>query len=137
MTDQNRHLRLTEREGCLIITLTSPKLFQRLVLDEVERELLGVLEQAKPRGVVVDFSAVEICATSVITALLRLKKRLRQLKTPLIMAALQPAVHETFRLLNLIDTVFIVRHSVAESVIELAASAQDSSGVDEQSSDDD
>jgi len=96
-----------QNEGdVLILNMADPRLFETLLVNELEDELLSIIDQRQPMKVVVNFERVTHCSTSVINGLLRVKKRLTRTGGSLKLCGMRDTVREAYRILNLDGTVF-------------------------------
>ena len=59
---------LAEDGDVTVVRLVDPKIFDTLVVSDLEDELLDLVEIRKPKKILVDFGNVTHCSTSVINA---------------------------------------------------------------------
>ena len=71
------HFNISRIKEVVIIQLVDYRLFDTLVVNELQDELQALLEEHRPVYLLVNFENVSQCSTSVINALLTAKKRLR------------------------------------------------------------
>jgi anti-anti-sigma regulatory factor len=93
-------------EDVLVLHLADPKLFETVMVSELEEDLLDVLKQQQPRKMLVNFARVTHCSTSVINGLLRAKKRLVSDGGSLLLCGMRDTIREAYRILNLDGTAF-------------------------------
>lgn len=110
-----RHFSTETLDGFLVLQLINPKLYDTLVISELEDELLELLDREQPDRVIVDFTAVTHCSTAVINGLLRAKKRLLSHGGRLRLCGMRPAIRDAYRILNLDGTVFHIDENLDES----------------------
>jgi anti-anti-sigma regulatory factor len=101
-----RRFDLVEEQDVTVVQLVDPKIFDTLVVSDLEDELLSLVELKAPKKVVVDFQKVTHCSTSVINGLLRTKKRLLNRNGQLGLCGMTDSVRDAYRTLNLDGTVF-------------------------------
>lgn len=111
-----RHFDVRQEDQVLIVHLVDPRLFDSLVVNALEDELLEMIDQEKPKKLLVSFDGVTHCSTTVINGLLRAKKRLLTLGGQVKLSNMQPLIREAYRLLNLDGTVFHIHDTEAEAV---------------------
>ena len=100
----------------LILHMADPRLFETLLVNELEDELLNIIDQRQPTKVIVNFARVTHCSTSVINGLLRGKKRLTRIDGALKLCGMRDTVREAYRILNLDGTVFEIYDDVAAAL---------------------
>ena len=103
-----RRFRIAESNDVTILQLVDPRLFDTVVVSELEDELLSLVELRSPRKVLVDFCDVGHCSTSVINGLLRVKKRLVSRNGRLALCGMTESIRDAYRMLNLDGTVFTI-----------------------------
>jgi len=115
MADYKRFDIQTEGD-VLILNMADPRLFETLLVNELEDELLSIIDQQQPAKVVVNFERVTHCSTSVINGLLRGKKRLKRTGGSLKLCGMRDTVREAYRILNLDGTVFEIYDDVSAAL---------------------
>jgi anti-anti-sigma factor len=89
------------------IRFVEQELFDSLMVEELRNNLIDFAESETPEKLLLDFSAVEFCSTSVINTLLRLKKVVSRDKTGVLkLCGMKENVLSAFEMLNLVGTVF-------------------------------
>ena len=116
--DRSEHFEIQLHGQILEVKFLSPQLFEHLVMNEVDDELNATVRQHHPRHIVFDFASVSFCSTSIINALLAVRRKVTRDGGEVALADLQTAVRRAFRVLNL-DTVFLVCASVEDALAEL------------------
>lgn len=116
--DRSEHFDTQLHGQVLEVKFISPQLFEHLVMNEVDDELNAAVRRHQPRHIVFDFASVEFCSTSIINALLAVRRQVTRDGGEVALADLQTTVRRAFRVLNL-DTVFLVCPSVDEALAEL------------------
>lgn len=97
---------LIEEVGAVtIVTFKSDQLIDHMVLTDVQEDLLAVAE-TEPSHLLIDFTDVEFCSTSLINALLRVRRKATEQQTQLRLCQMQPTVRDAFQMLNLDGTIF-------------------------------
>ena len=108
-----KHFEVQETDGVHFVHLVDPKLFDALIVTELQEELLQLIDDAQPHKLLVNFGRVAHCSTAVINGLLRAKKRLVSKGGVLKLCGMRENVREAYRLLNLDGTVFEIYDSCA------------------------
>lgn len=111
-----RHFNTSRINDVLVVQLINPRLFDAIIINELQDELLAMLDKQQPRKLLVNFENVAQCSTSVINALLSAKKRLRISGGDVRLCHLAPMVHEAYKLLNLDGTVFHIHDTEADAL---------------------
>ena len=107
-TSQHFQIELHDTSEILVVQFTSPQLFEYLVINELDDALKSVIREHRPRHVVFDFSSVEFCSTSIINALIRVRRKQGRKDGCVAICEMRPAVHNAFKVLNLDNGVFEV-----------------------------
>jgi anti-anti-sigma regulatory factor len=97
---------LTKDRGVTIVQLVDPRIFDTIVVSDLEDELLDLVELQAPERLLIDFRKVTQCSTSVINGLLRAKKRLMNRDGQLGLCGMTVSIRDAYRMLNLDGTVF-------------------------------
>ena len=103
-----RHFKVVNEKGVTVVHLVEPRLFDTLIVRELEDELLDMLDKQKPQKLLVDFDGVTHCSTAVINSLLRAKKRLLASDGQIGLCSMCDTIRDAYRLLNLDGTVFTI-----------------------------
>ncbi len=106
-----KHFQVYEIDGVSVIRLNGPRLFETILISELDDELIQYAETHRPQKLLVDFETVVHCSSAVINSLLRVKKRLLGHQGKLRLCAMHPSVRDAYRLLNLDGTVFEIHES--------------------------
>jgi anti-anti-sigma regulatory factor len=114
-----RRFDVVEEQDVTIVQLVDPKIFDTLVVSDLEDELLNLVELQAPAKVVVDFQRVTHCSTSVINGLLRAKKRLLSRNGRFGLCGMTDSIRDAYRMLNLDGTVFRIFESRDRAIGEL------------------
>lgn len=116
MSTHYQHFNFHTNKDVKIIQLVDVRLFDTLVVNELQDELLELIEKHRPKKLLVNFDGVSHCSTAVINGLLRAKKRLMPLGGQLKLCKMHPTIREAYQLLNLDGTVFHIHDTEAEAV---------------------
>ena len=119
MMPEYRRFHLTEEGDVTIVQLVDPKIFDTLVVSDLEDELLDLVELREPKKILVDFESVTQCSTSVINGLLRTKKRLVRRDGHLGLCGMTDSIRDAYRMLNLDGTVFKIFDTRERAIEEL------------------
>lgn len=104
-----RHFEIQQVGDISVLALRDPKLFDSLIVSELQDELFAFADDTKPSKVVINFANVSNCSTAVINSLLRLKKKLLPAGGKLRLCGMRETIREAYRMLNLDGTVFDIR----------------------------
>jgi anti-anti-sigma regulatory factor len=110
------HFKAHQEDGVTVVHLLDPRLFDTLMVSELQDELLEYLDHTRPASVLVDFDSVSHCSTAVINGLLRAKKRLMEWGGQLKFCNMDDTIREAYRLLNLDGTVFHIYDSKSDAM---------------------
>lgn len=98
------------------IRFIEPELFDSVLVGELGDELIEFAENEKPAKLVLDFSEVEFCSTSLINTLLRIKKIVtRDNPGRMKLCSMSDNVKDAFVMLNLAGSVFDIHDSLADT----------------------
>ncbi|MFV1968295.1 MAG: STAS domain-containing protein [Pirellulaceae bacterium] len=114
-----RRFHLAEDRGVTIVHLVDPRIFDTLVVSDLEDELLDMVELQAPQKLLIDFEDVTQCSTSVINGLLRAKKRLLGRGGQLGLCGMTASIRSAYRMLNLDGTVFKIFDTREQAVAEI------------------
>jgi len=98
------------------LRLANPAYLDVSRYEELRDDLVGFVEEQRPRRLLVDFSAVSYCSTAVIAAVLMAKKRLASEGGQLKLCGMNESVRQAFQMLKLDGTIFDIRTSRASAV---------------------
>ena len=112
----HKHFHVQQDGQVTIIQLVDLRLFDTLIISELQDELINYLEADRPSQVLVNFDGVTHCSTSVINALLKAKKRVLESGGTLKLCTMTEPIREAYRMLNLDGTVFEIYDSSADAI---------------------
>lgn len=115
MSDQ-KHFEVQVQGDVCMIHLIDPKLFDTLIVTELQDELLEYIESEQPQKLLVNFGGVTLCSTAVINGVLRAKKRLLDYGGRLKLCGMRDSVREAYRMLNLDGTVFEIYDHASDAI---------------------
>lgn len=117
-----RRFKVYDEQGITVLHLVDPQLFDTLMVNELEDELLEFIDANQPKKVLVDFEGVTHCSTAVINGLIRAKKRLMGYQAQLGLCGMAEQIRKAYKLLNLDGTVFHIyedrKHGLAAMQLE-------------------
>lgn len=117
---KHKHFEIQWAGDVCVVHLSDPKLFDTLIVTELQDELMSLIETEKPSKMVVNFSTVTHCSTAVINSLLRAKKRLISEAGKLKLSGMRETVREAYKMLNLDGTVFEIHDKPSDAVAAFA-----------------
>lgn len=98
------HLTSRTEQSVLVLTIMHDHVQSDALADALRDELLAAVGDAKPSGVILDFSNVEYLSSAGFRPLLSLRRKLHETRSPLVLCGLTPDVATVFRLTRLIST---------------------------------
>ena len=111
-----KHFETQQLDEITEVRLVDPKLFETLIVNELQDELLRYLDEQRPRKLLINFGSVTHCSTAVINGLLRAKKRLTTEGGQLKLCGMTNSIREAYKMLNLDGTVFEIHDQTADAV---------------------
>ena len=110
------HFQIELHGPVLLIEFVAPQLYEHLVLNELDQELKAALSEYRPKHVVFDFRHVDFCSSSLISAILNVRRKIRKRGGIVAMTTLRPNIAETFKVLSL-DQRLLPQHDTAQAAI--------------------
>ncbi|MDX1966154.1 MAG: STAS domain-containing protein [Planctomycetaceae bacterium] len=101
MATEQSHFRKEQREGLVVITVTTPRLIDQDVIQVLERNLIPVLRQGKRLVVALDLSHLEYLSSNGAGLIMLCKQSVVQNGGSLVVSGLRPAVLELFSLMRI------------------------------------
>ena len=98
-------LRLENVEGITVVHFVDDKIVSDDTIQAVFDELFGLVDQARPARVLLNFRDVSLLSSTALASLMHLDKRLRQNRGKLRLCGFKPGQIELFRVTGL-DKVF-------------------------------
>ena len=106
MPQDYKHFEVSQVGDITLLKLVDPKLFETMIVSELQDELVTFVETLRPKKVLVSFELVTHCSTAVINGLLRAKKRVLADKGCLKLCGMTDTIRDAYKMLNLDGTVF-------------------------------
>ena len=106
MSDHFKRITFEDRTVAIVATILDPRLFDTVLVSELDDELIGYIEDKKPRHLVIDFQRVTQCSTAVINSALRAKKRMVATNGVVKLCGMNKSIRDAYKMLNLDGTVF-------------------------------
>jgi anti-anti-sigma regulatory factor len=100
------HFKVLDHDGVTIVELMDENLVDRLLINELQDELVAFVENERPQKLLIDFHGVTRCSTEPINALLRARKRLAPYNGSLKLCGMSNDIRQAFRILRLDGTIF-------------------------------
>jgi anti-anti-sigma factor len=97
----HRNLHIERIGEVTAVRLAGPKIMEEKAVEDINKELLGLLEDPGPRKVVVCLAAVEGMTSSMVATLVNYHRRIKAAKGRLALCGLQPRLADTFKTLRL------------------------------------
>jgi len=110
------HFLIEDRSVAIVLTLVDPKLFDTLLVAELDDELIAYVDGLQPHHLVINFRRVTQCSTAVINSVLRAKKRLVARNGAVKLCGMNDAIRSAYRMLNLDGTVFNIYDDVEAAI---------------------
>ncbi len=99
-----------------VIRLQDPQRCDRLITDELSRELLSFVQQQEPERVLIEFDRVTCISAAVVSGLLALRHKLGSDSNRLKLSGMDENVRSVFRVLRLDSTVFDIYESADDAM---------------------
>lgn len=112
MSTAFEHLRVERRGDVAVIILTNVALYDRLMTDEVRKEMMRFIAAEVPRKLVVSFQEVAHCSTEVINGLIRARKQVLAYGGEFRLCLLRQELRQVLRVLKLDGTLFDVHETL-------------------------
>lgn len=101
MATEQSHFRKEQRDGLVVITVTTPRLIDQDVIQVLERNLIPVLRQGKRLVVALDLSQLEYLSSNGAGLIMLCNQSVVQNGGSLVVSGLRPAVLELFSLMRI------------------------------------
>ena len=101
-----RYFHVEDQDEQIVIRMTEPQLYGDIVGEVLRLELTELIKTKKPRCLLIDFERVTTISSSIIAALLAVKRRLDREGGELKLCDVPPAVRQVFRTLHLEGNLF-------------------------------
>lgn len=92
-------------DGVLVVEFTDVQILDATVIEQMHRDLMGALEKAREKRMLLDFSHVQFMSSAALGMLIRVHKKCKELKIALKLCSIAPQIYQVFRVTNL-DRVF-------------------------------
>ncbi|TWT35804.1 putative anti-sigma factor antagonist BtrV [Posidoniimonas corsicana] len=89
------------RDGILIIQVKDPRLVDEVVLEQLEKDVLGLIDQSEEERVIIDFQPVQFMSSSMLGKLVKIHKKCKEYKTKLKLSSMSPEIREVFKITKL------------------------------------
>lgn len=99
---------VSQNGAITVLCLVDAELSDLGLQDAAHEELMALVDNDKPKKLLIDFSVVEYCTTGIINSLLTTKKKVTAAGGDFKLCGLTKHVHDAFVALNLENTVFDV-----------------------------
>ncbi|TWT76029.1 putative anti-sigma factor antagonist BtrV [Posidoniimonas polymericola] len=89
------------RDGILIIQVKDPRLVDEVVLEQLEKDVLGAIDQSEAERVIIDFTPVQFMSSSMLGKLVKIHKKCKEYKAKLKLSGVTPDIREVFKITRL------------------------------------
>ncbi len=100
---RHRHIMCRKERGIVVITMITPQLFEDIVADGLQEELLGAAAQAGRCHVVLDLQDVQAVSREAIGRIAHLHEFVQERGCRLVLSGVCPCVAEAFHLARLAE----------------------------------
>lgn len=113
---KHKHFEVQRAGDVCVVHLIDPKLFDTLIVTELQDDLMELIDTEQPGKLVVNFASVTHCSTAVINSLLRAKKKLLSMDGTLKLSGMSSSIREAYKMLNLDGTVFQIYDKPSDAI---------------------
>ncbi len=111
-----RYFQIDVAAGGVIVRITEPQLYGHVVGEVLKAELSQLISTTHPKRLLIDFQHVKVMSSSVIEALISVKKQLDQLGRQLKLCAMPVSIREIYRTMQLEGSIFEICDSLGEAL---------------------
>ena len=105
----SRYFRIESDGDPAVIVLTEPRLHGDVIGEVLRIELNQLVRDTRPNRLIIDFQNVTMISSSVISALVSVKKSLEEWGASLVLRAMAPPIRDVWQTLRLEGTVFDIQ----------------------------
>ena len=100
MTDET-HLILTKKDNVTIIGFKDPTILDAYHVNEVSKQLFGLVGKDEYRLLVLDFSTIKMLSSQTLSVLLKMRQELDVVDGRMVLSGIDPGLYRVFRITNL------------------------------------
>jgi anti-anti-sigma factor len=100
MTDET-HLILTKKDNVTVIGFKDPTILDAYHVNEVSKELFGLIGKEGYRLLVLDFSTIKMLSSQTLSVLLKMRQELDAVDGRMVLSGIDPGLYRVFRITNL------------------------------------
>ena len=100
MTDET-HLTLTKRDNVTIIGFKDPTILDAYHVNEVSKQLFGLIGKDEYKLLVLDFSTIKMLSSQTLSVLLKMRQELDAVDGQMVLSGINPGLYRVFRITNL------------------------------------
>jgi len=98
-------------EGILVISVKAPRLVEESVLEQIEKDILGLIDKSTEERVVIDFEQVQFMSSSMLGKLVKIHKKCKEYKAKLKLSSVSPEIKQVFKITKL-DKLFSIESDI-------------------------
>ena len=111
----HRHLEITDVGDVTVVRLTDRKVVDETNIQELGRELFGLVEEEQRKNLLLNFSAVGFLSSSALGKLITLDKKVKAHGGKLKLSNIRPEIYEVFAITKL-NKLFEIKDDEAEAL---------------------
>lgn len=89
------------RDGILFIQVRDQRLIDESILEQLEKDILGLVDQTEEERVVIDFVPVQFMSSSMLGKLVKIHKKCKEYKAKLKLSGVSDEIREVFKITRL------------------------------------
>lgn len=89
------------RDSILFIQVKDPRLVDEVVIEQVEKDILTLVDKTEEERVVLDFSPVQFMSSSMLGKLVKIHKKCKEYKAKLKLSGVSSDIREVFKITRL------------------------------------
>ena len=102
---ENKLIEITPQDDVLIISFVKPSICGSAGVDEITNQIRSIIENDKPKKLVIDFHGVKFFSSQVLGLLVDTWRRLSDYQGKMLLSGINPQINRVFKITNL-DKIF-------------------------------
>jgi len=100
-TQESKRLRIHDRGDVTVVSFLDKKILDESNIEEIGRELLGLIEKRPQIKLLLDFESVQYLSSAALGKLITLNKRVAEDNGKLVLCSIRPQIYEVFQITKL------------------------------------
>ena len=121
---ENKIIQITTDPVVTTVSFTVTSLTAEHGLEHIERQILDIVEEQKPKNLIIDFAGVKFFSSQMLGILISIKKNFPTHTGQMVISSINPMLHRVFKITNL-DKIFTF-YPNAEAAVESLKKTQTS-----------